>query len=81
MTTIRAILADMQATARAHEQWAMSPEALASEATMSTVFASQIRTWMTALGLAQAVAAVDPVATSQHEPPTRENCSLQDDEI
>lgn len=68
---MRAILADMQMVARAHEAWAMSPEATASEAATSHVFATQIREWMTVLGLLQSADAVDPTAASTGKPSTR----------
>jgi hypothetical protein len=61
MNTVRDVIVDMQATMRAHEQWAMSCECTTSEAATSAVFAGQIRDWLAALGRAQAVDAVDPV--------------------
>jgi hypothetical protein len=43
------VIADMLATAKAHEQWAESLEATASEAATGTVFATQIRSWVETL--------------------------------
>lgn len=69
---LREVLADMQATVRAHEQWAMSPDAFASEAGASMAFVEQIRRWMQMLESSQSSDAVDPHADSTGTPPTRD---------